>query len=566
MPQVFYRKWRPRLLSDVVGQDHVTRTLQQAVSQQRIAHAYMFCGPRGTGKTSTARILAKAINCHSTQKGEPCNQCSICKSFNDASSLDLIEIDAASQRRIDDIRDLREKINFTPSEATYKVYIVDEVHMLTAEAFNALLKTLEEPPSHAIFILATTEIDRVPATVISRCQRFDFHRISQNQICERLENLCKAENVDIETQVLVSLARASEGSLRDAENMLEQLVVSSESRIELGHLKEMLGLAEHNTALTVIKSILTRETQIGLQAIASVSDSGVDLRNFHRQITDLLRSVLLFKAGGKQFTEYSKESEQTLLEIADASNIEDILHALRTFHSSSTRRDMSSTISMEIALMECCLRETTSIHVDHQISKQSEGQTSRNYSVEQNNKAVQESGSQIEQKQEDIANHDEPHLSPSLDRNSLSEDQLTEQIGDTTDHVDVTPDIDSESHTNSLQKHQLDDLYKATKGLKPNKYNIGSLLLDCAKGYISDDNLVLEFKTRPNMERFESEMEHPETRRLILESVRQVTGTPYNIKTAIDDSLINNVNAPKGHLIRAARSIGAQIIDTPEIK
>lgn len=566
MPQVFYRKWRPRLLSDVVGQDHVTRTLQQAVSQQRIAHAYMFCGPRGTGKTSTARILAKAINCHSTQMGEPCNQCSICKSFNDASSLDLIEIDAASQRRIDDIRDLREKINFTPAEAKYKVYIVDEVHMLTAEAFNALLKTLEEPPSHAIFILATTEIDKVPATVISRCQRFDFHRISQNQIRERLENLCKAENVDIESEVLVSLARASEGSLRDAENMLEQLVVSSESRIELGHLKEMLGLAEDDTALTVIKSILTRETQIGLQAIASVSDSGVDLRNFHRQITDLLRSVLLFKAGGKQFTEYSKESEQTLLAIADASNIEDILHALRTFHSSSTRRDMSSTISMEIALMECCLSETTPISVNHQISKQSEGQTSSNHSVDQNKKAVPQSGSQIEQKQEDIENHHEPHSSPSIEGSGLREDQLTEQIGDTTDHGDTTSDVHAESHTNSLPKHQLDNLYRATKALKPQRFNIGSLLLDCAKAYISDENLVLEFKNPINKERFEGEMEHPDTRKLILETVNEVTGISYNIKTAIDDTLTNKVNAPKGHLVRAARSIGAHIIDTPESK
>jgi DNA polymerase-3 subunit gamma/tau len=232
--QVFYRKWRPQTLTDVVGQKPVTQTLANALSTGKIAHAYLFCGPRGTGKTSTGRILAKALNCLTNDgKGEPCNSCEMCQAFNEGRALDLVEIDGASNRGIDEIRVLRERINFAPNIARYKVYIIDEVHMLTEPAFNALLKTLEEPPPHAIFILATTEVHKIPLTIMSRCQRFDFRRLSQADMVEKLKDICKHEGINIEAQTLALVAKAATGSLRDAENILEQLVLYHGSDVSL---------------------------------------------------------------------------------------------------------------------------------------------------------------------------------------------------------------------------------------------------------------------------------------------------------------------------------------------
>src|SRR5512133_2025228 len=218
-----YHRWRSRSFSEVVGQDHVTRTLRNAVATGRIVHAYLFCGPRGTGKTSTARILAKAVNCLDPQDGEPCNRCASCVTVTEGRAMDLIELDAASNRGIDDARELRDKIRFSPSESRYKVYIIDEAHMLTSEASNALLKTLEEPPEHAILILATTESHKILATISSRCQRFDFRRIPMQAIVAQLEMICSAEGLSPADGVLDRVARMARGSLRDAESLLDQL-------------------------------------------------------------------------------------------------------------------------------------------------------------------------------------------------------------------------------------------------------------------------------------------------------------------------------------------------------
>ena len=225
MAEVFYRKWRPRTLAEVVGQEPVTRTLLNALNTNRVAHALLFFGPRGTGKTSTGRILAKAVNCLQNETGEPCNECSVCQAFNEGRAIDLIEIDAASNTGVDDIRDLKEKVNFAPNTTKYKVYIIDEVHMLSNSAFNALLKTLEEPPEHVIFILATTEVHKVPATITSRCQRFDLRRIPMSAMIGRLEHICQAEGINVEPEALALIAKNATGSLRDAENLLEQMVV-----------------------------------------------------------------------------------------------------------------------------------------------------------------------------------------------------------------------------------------------------------------------------------------------------------------------------------------------------
>ena len=291
--QALYRKWRSQDFAEVVGQEHVTLTLRNALRDGRMSHAYLFTGPRGTGKTSTARILAKAINCLDPDPAaRPCNTCSICIAITEGRQLDLIEIDAASNRGIDEIRDLREKIGFRPNETRYKVYIIDEVHMLTKEAFNALLKTLEEPPPHAIFILATTEPDRVPETVRSRCQRFDFRRIPTGEIVGHLEEILGSESGKAEPEALVAIARRATGSMRDAVSLLDQLLSYGDDTLTLARVERVLGLVNAQTIGKLVDCIASNDTAGGLTLLNSLVAEGVELGQLVDQIVAYLRAVL----------------------------------------------------------------------------------------------------------------------------------------------------------------------------------------------------------------------------------------------------------------------------------
>jgi DNA polymerase-3 subunit gamma/tau len=354
--QVFYRKWRPQTLAEVVGQEHVTQTLLNALSSGRVAHAYLFCGPRGTGKTSTGRILAKAVSCLTTNgSGEPCNTCPMCQAITEGRSLDVIEIDAASNRGIDEIRELRERANYAPSQARYKVYIVDEVHMLTKEASNALLKTLEEPPPHVIFVLATTEVHKVLPTIISRCQHFDFRRIAQADMVSRLTHICSLEGVKVEPEALRLIARSATGSLRDAENILEQLITYYGSEVTLKQVQATLGITGDKRAKEVIRHIVDDDVAAGITTISSVQNDGLDLRQFNRELVEYLRGLLLVKTGSAEAIDLTAEDIAELKALAAKVSLNQILRAVKLFGQLEFGFDSYSTLPLELALVDCAL-------------------------------------------------------------------------------------------------------------------------------------------------------------------------------------------------------------------
>jgi DNA polymerase-3 subunit gamma/tau len=534
--QVFYRKWRPQVFADVVGQEHVTQTLLNALANERVSHAYLFCGPRGTGKTSTARSLAKAVNCLTNGKGEPCNSCPICQAITEGRALDVIEVDAASNRGIDEIRDLREKVNYAPNQARYKVYIIDEVHMLTKEASNALLKTLEEPPPHVIFVLATTEAHKVLATILSRCQRFDFRRISQADVVTKLSRICEVEGIHIEPEALRLIARAATGSLRDAENLLQQLTTYYGAKIELPQVQNILGISGDWRAKELIRHIINSDISAGVATINSVNSDGLDLRQFNRELVEYLRVLLLIKTGSNEAIDLTAEDINELKDLAAKASLAQILKAVKLFGQLELSLDNYSTLPLELALVDCTL--PTVAEKEEPFRQVEPKQPAKKVAPKATPPPPEQPAAQAEETRA-------PEPVP-----PASEPVSTEEPIPATTEVTIATSLEPGSEIERLQMNWRKFIMEAPDGI--GRTPAAALLRSARPKAIEDDTIVLSFKYPLHKENMEK-LDNQKTAEKIISSF---LGRSCRVRCIYEPE--NN------HLVKAALRMGAQIIDTEE--
>jgi DNA polymerase-3 subunit gamma/tau len=363
-----YREWRPKTFDDVVGQKHITVTIKNQIRNGRIAHAYLLCGTRGTGKTSTAKILAKAVNCLNPKDGEPCNECEMCRKINAGTLIDVNELDAASNNGVDNIRNIIDDVQYPPSEAKYKVYIMDEVHMLSQGAVNAFLKTLEEPPANVIFILATTDPQKLPITILSRCQRFDFRRIKSSDIFERLQKIVKDQGVFADDKSLGLIARMSDGAMRDALSILDQAISMGDGKVDYNWLISMLGLVSNENLLKLTDAIIDRNVESAMQIIDEIVFSGKDVFGFIKEMTVHMRNLMMVKVSTNPdgILDMSEENIELVKEQAKRIRIEEIMRDIRILEDAQegSKWAKQSRIYLELAAIKMCkIQYDTSMEV-----------------------------------------------------------------------------------------------------------------------------------------------------------------------------------------------------------
>ncbi len=557
--QVYYQKWRPSCFDQLVGQEHVATTLRQSAKLGRISHSYLFCGPRGSGKTTTARILAKVVNCLDLQDGDACNVCAICQSINEGRFMDIIELDAASNRGIDEIRDIREKVNFSPVQGRRKVYIIDEAHMLTDAASNAFLKTLEEPPGHVIFVLCTTEAHKILPTIISRCQRFDFRRISSDLINTRLEEITRTEGVAVDPDALRLVARYASGSLRDAENLLEQLAVSYADGINVRQVEELLGLGHGERELELVSYLLTGNTADALGAINQAAWDGVDPRQLHRQTLELLRAAMLVQWRQGDSAGALDLAEQTLSRIRElTAQVQGgrIVRALKLWGDVNMRHDAPSTLPLEVAAVEICGYDDPSLNGAGEPARphhQIEAPPARSGAVADRPPVQQRPAVRAPQAQAP------PSSQAAVPQ---SRPQPSRAASGPAPSAGRPPTVDD----NGLAGRWMATV-KALGRHKGRKYNLGALLRDCRADsvVVEGDTLVLAFAHRAHMERMQEEMEYPEGKRQVQDAVTQNLGGAYELKlTLLDEKRDGGAGASPAQnspLVRVALGMGARIIE-----
>ena len=569
--QVYYRKWRPLSFSQVVGQDHVTTTLRQSTMQGRVSHSYLFCGPRGSGKTTTARVLAKAVNCLDLQEGDPCNACDICQSINEGRFMDIIELDAASNRGIDEIRDIREKVNFSPVQGKRKVYIIDEAHMLTDAASNAFLKTLEEPPGHVIFILCTTEAQKILATIISRCQRYDFRRIPPDLINQRLEEITKEEGVTAETDALRLVSRYAAGSLRDAENLLEQLAISYSEGVGVKQVEELLGLGHSERWLDLVTCLLTGNASGALGVINQAAWDGTDLRQLHRQTLELMRAAMLIQwgsggpSGPEAQVDLPEDTLSQMRQLVDQLPGWRIIRALKLWGEVNMRYDAPSTLPLEMASVEIC---------DHETAAQSQpapaqAPAAASTPAAQSQPAPAQAPAPAAPRARPNRQNPAPSArAPEPRPPDRAQPAPAGQRGETPMPAANRPEP---SPVPAPEPGSIAANWAATvKTLgrhKGKKFNLGALMRDCRSDAITieGDTLVLAFAHRANMERMQEELADPVGKQQVDAVVSENFGGAYTLRLTLLEDRGENSNGPgnsqNSPLVRVALGMGARIIE-----
>jgi DNA polymerase-3 subunit gamma/tau len=587
--EVLYRKWRPQTLADVVGQDHVTHTLLNALKTGRVAHAYLFCGPRGTGKTSSGRILAKAVNCTEGGDGEPCNQCTLCQEITGGRAMDVMEIDAASNRGIDEIRELRERVRFSPASARYKVYIIDEVHMLTEPAANALLKTLEEPPPQVMFVLATTEAHKVPLTILSRCQRFDFRRIPLDATVSRLSTIAGGEGIKIDDASLRLIARSATGSMRDAINLLEQLSAQYGNEISLNQVRAILGITEDVRARELVKHIVIGDIPAGLHTINSVNQDGIDLRQFNRELVEYLRGLLLIKAGADEATELPAEALPEMRELAERASMPQISNAVRLFRTVEMEFDGFSPLPLELALVECALPSDRSATLE-KLERATEPPQERQAATAQPSPTMErkpvtpaqpakaepkaddkvektagraqptgiEPTAKVKDEKEVPAEAEETATEKVAEPDSLPEPAEAEAPVDEKVEEDISPAPAAAAASSEMEgiRGRWKEVVAAAKGMG-SRGNLDALLRSaCEPIDVKGDTIVLGFYYDFHKEKIED----PKYRTMVEAKVLEIFGKPYKIRCQI----IKRESRQRGHVVDAALKMGATIIEDEE--
>ena len=542
--EVLYRKWRPSLFRDVVGQELVTTTLRNAVAMSRVSHAYLFHGPRGTGKTSTARILAKAVNCLAPQEGEPCDQCHLCIAALDGKSLDIIEIDAASNRGIADIKDVIEKMHYAPTQGQFKTYIIDEVHQLTSFASDALLKTLEEPPPHALLILATTDPEAMPITITSRCQQFSLVPLSTSSIVSRLQVICDAENIEAESTALEKIAQSSSGSLRDAENLLEQAHLTLGNHLNADNISSGLSIGTDMSALDLAASALNGDIATGLQLIQEAHAQGRDINRYERSLVNYLRTLMKMSSGVNSREMYSETEITRMTSIVNSHPLSAIHTLLRIFTTAINEQyEDFPTLGLELALVSATLNSEPAYSTKVAFPEKSGFVPTNQTNVSSANPA---------------------------DKSTTANTWLSETKS-------TSPPLPEETPSSTIAEQPpppqaltelwnlLTDEFKGQKG-KKKSVDLGGLLRTSQNQQIINNELVLIYKYSSNRDWLLNELDDPATRVKLEEATSRLFGVS-KVKAVTQEELQPETqHTSEGHLISLAQQLGGHVVSETTTK
>lgn len=524
-----YRKFRPITFSEIVGQEHITRTLRNQIVAGRVGHAYLFNGGRGTGKTSAAKILARAINCLNPQDGEPCNECEICKGAINGSLTDIVEMDAASNNSVEDIRSIREEVNFLPTKAKYRVYIIDEVHMLSTGAFNALLKTLEEPPEHVKFILATTEPQKLPATILSRCQRFDFKRISNENIIKRLNIVCEQSGIEITKEAMNIIAVLAEGAMRDALSILERCIQDGENKIDEDKIKDLVGIPKITYVHNIIDSLFKYDVDNTLKNVDIVLNEGKDINNLLWEMIKYTKDLLVYKASQK-LDLYSEEEIANIEEISKNISKQDLINMV--YELSELENDIKwstqKTIIFQAGMIKLCNKEKTENKgLEERVEKIEKYLKSGKIGVVQNSAVM---GANAQQARTTSAPN---NFSP---RATMAGGTQATQTRRT--NTNTAKKMETRNYSSDAKQYWPEIL----TDLKQNgKIVLYTNLINTQAKEINDMTVGIEFKN--GMTAFgKTVLEKPENVREISKMVSMACGKPMDIKYISNDTQVNQIS------------------------